>query len=359
MRQWAIILTSVFCAITLSSEACTGLRLKAKDGSAVHGRTLEFGIIVDTTVQVVPRGYAFTATTPLGDGLKYTAKYASVGVSCFGSPDLMDGMNEKGLSIGTFYFPTYAKYTPTTKDNIQKSLSPIDFPNWILSQFATLDEVREGIKNVVIAPTIAKAWGPVAAPFHYIVYDKSGRAITIEPINGTLEVKENPIGTFTNSPNIDWHLTNLRNFINLTPINVKPLAVDGIELAPFGQGSGMVGLPGDFTPPSRFVRASIYSITAIPSDNADQSVFQLFHILNQFDIPVGAARSVEDGVTYSDFTQATVVHDPSNLKYYFRTYDDQTIRLADLKTFDLNAKEIKKMDTKGTQPYVDISKDLK
>lgn len=359
MNQWTLLLTSAFCAITLSAEACTGLKLKAKDDSAVHGRTLEFGIIVDSSVEVVPRGYSFKATTPLGDGMSYTSKYASVGVSCFDSPDLMDGMNEKGLSIGTFYFPGYAGYTPTTKENLNKSLSPIDFPNWILSQFASLDEVKQGIKNVVIAPTIVPSWGPEAAPFHYIVYDKSGKSITIEPINGSLEVRDNPIGTFTNSPNIDWHLTNLRNFINLTPINVKPLIVNGYELAPFGQGSGMVGLPGDFTPPSRFVRASIYSITAIPSDNADQAVFQLFHILNQFDIPVGAARSVHDGVTYSDFTQATVVRNPNNLKYYFRTYDDQTIRMADLNSFDLNAKEIKKMNTKGTQPFVDVSKDLK
>lgn len=359
MKTWARLLSLAILSLSMQSEACTGLKLTAKDGASVHGRTLEFGIVVDSAVAVVPRDFSYTADTPLGKGMTYKTKYASVGTACFGSDSLMDGMNEKGLAIGTFYFPTFAGYTATTKENINKSLSPIDFPNWILSQFATLDEVKEGIKNVVIAPTIAPDWGPTAAPFHYIVYDKSGKAMTIEPINGTLEVRDNPLGTYTNSPNFDWHMTNLRNFINLTPLNVKPLDVNGLVLAPFGQGSGMVGLPGDFTPPSRFVRASIYAITAIPSDNADQSVFQLFHILNQFDIPVGAARSKENGVTYSDFTQATVVRNPHNLKYYFKTYDDQTIRLVDLSTFDLSAKEIKKISTKGSQPFVDVSKDLK
>jgi choloylglycine hydrolase len=358
MKKWVVLFSSVLFTFSMQAEACTGLKLTAKDGASVHGRTLEFGIIVDSSVAVVPRDFTYTSATPIGNGMTYKTKYASVGVVCFDSVALMDGMNEKGLSVGTFYFPTFAGYTPTTKENLSKSLSPIDFPNWILSQFATLDEVKEGIKNVVIAPTVANGWGPTAAPFHYIVYDKSGKAITIEPINGTLEVRDNPIGTYTNSPNFDWHMTNLRNFINLTPFNVKPLDVNGLILAPFGQGSGMVGLPGDFTPPSRFVRASIYAITAVPSENAEQSVFQLFHILNQFDIPVGAARSKENGVTYSDFTQATVVHNPTNLKYYFKTYDDQTIRMVDLSTFDLSAKEIKKFSTKGTQSFVDVSKEL-
>lgn len=359
MKKWALFLSSALLTFSSQAEACTGMKLTAKDGNSVHGRTLEFGIIVDSSIAVVPRDYTYVAATPLGNGMTYKTKYASVGTVCFDSTAIMDGMNEKGLSVGTFYFPGYAGYTPTTKDNQSKSLSPIDFPNWILSQFATLDEVREGIKNVVIAPTVASGWGPVAAPFHYIVYEKSGKSISIEPINGTLEVRDNPLGTYTNSPNFDWHLTALRNYINLTPVNVKPLDVNGLVLSPFGQGSGMVGLPGDFTPPSRFVRAAIYSVTAIPSENADQAIPQLFHILNQFDIPVGVARSKENGVVYSDFTQATVAHNPNNLTYYFKTYDDQTIRQVDLSAFDLSAKEIKTYSTKGNQSIVDVTKDLK
>ena len=353
------VLTVLLMQVVEPVDACTGLRLTAKDGQSVHGRTLEFGIQVDTAVVVIPRGYAFTGRTPAGEGLKYQSKYGVIGTICFDALAIMDGMNEKGLSIGTFYFPTFAGYTPTTKENQSKSLSPIEFPNWVLSQFATLDEVIAGLKNVAIAPTVEKGWGPTTPPFHFIVYDKSGKSIAIEPINGQLVVRENPVGTYSNSPTIDWHLTNLRNFINLTPYNVKPLKVEGMELSPFGQGSGMVGLPGDFTPPSRFVRASIYSITAVPSATSNEAVFQLFHILNQFDIPVGVARSVENGVTYSDFTQATIVRDPANLKYYYRTYNDQTIRLVNLNDFDLNAKDIKQLDTAGTDPFVDMSKQLK
>lgn len=341
------------------ADACTGIKLVAKDGSIVHGRTLEFGVQVDTSAVVVPRGYEFVGTTPQGPGLSYKAKYASLGAIAYDNLAIMDGMNEKGLAIGIFYFPGFAGYSPVTAENQSKALAPVEFANWILTQFATLDEVKSALPGVVIVPTVSQAWGPTPPPFHYVVYDKSGHSLVIEPINGKLVTYDNPLGVFTNSPTFDWHMTNLRNYINLTPLNVKSLKIDNLVLAPFGQGSGMVGMPGDFTPPSRFVRAAIYSITAIPSANAAEGVFQVFHILNQFDIPVGAARAKENGVIYSDYTLVTSVKDPQSLKYYFKTYDDQTIKVVDLNKFDLNAKAVKKVGTTGKETAVDISETLK
>jgi len=342
-----------------SLEACTGIKLVSKDGASVHGRTLEFGVTVDFSVVVVPRKFQFTGTTPNGPGMSYKAKYGAVGVMAFGKPALMDGLNEKGLAVGTFYFPGFAEYTTTTSENQARALSPVEFPNWILTQFATVEEVKENLSKIVIAPTIVKEWGPTASPFHYVVFDKAGKCLVIEPRNGTLLTYDNPLGVFTNSPTFDWHMENLRNYIHLTAFNAKPLQVDGLTLSAFGQGSGMVGLPGDFTPPSRFVRAAIYTITAIPSATAQESVGQAFHILNQFDIPVGVARQEADGVVHSDYTQCTCVRDPQSLKYYFRTYDDQTLRLVDLNSFDLDAKSIKSIKATGEQPYSDVSAKLK
>ncbi len=338
-------LTTLFTTSTYTTnlEACTGLQLNAKDGTHVNGRTLEFGVKIDITVTVVPRGYVFEGTTPEGKGLKYISKYGAVGAVAFTTPALMDGLNEKGLAVGTFYFPGFADYSKITPENQAKALSPVEFPNWILTQFATIEEVKAAINDVVIAPTVVKEWGPVAAPFHYIVYDKSGKSLVIEPLDGKLVVTDNPIGVFTNSPKFDWHLTNLRNYINLREINVPPLKINGFELASFGQGSGMVGLPGDFTPPSRFVQAAVFFATAIPSETAEESIFQLFHILNHFDIPVGVARSVENGITYSDSTLITVAKDPQALKYYYKTFTEQVVKVVDLKKFDLDAKELKKL----------------
>lgn len=354
----AFLISLSFSSIDL--EACTGIRLKAKDGAIVHGRTLEFGIEVNTSAAVIPRGFAFTGTTPQGPGLKYTGKYAAVGAIAFGKPALMDGLNEKGLAVGTFYFPGYASYAKITSENQSKALSPVDFSNWLLTQFASVDEIKSSLHNVVIAPTVIPEWGPTTPPFHYVVYDKSGKSIAIEPRNnGELQVFDNPLGVFTNSPDFPWHMTNLRNFVNLTPFNVKPVTLEGVVFAPFGQGSGMVGLPGDFSPPSRFVRAAIYSVTAQPSENAEDSVLQAFHILNQFDIPLGVAQSKENGVIYTDYTLITCVRDPQSLTYYFKTYDDQTIKRVDLNKFDLNASTMKQISTASKQTYVDISSQLK
>lgn len=343
----------------INLEACTGIKLTAKDGSIVHGRTLEFGIDIDLSMVVVPRGYEFVGTTSQGAGLTYQAKYASLGAIAFNQLAILDGINEKGLAVGTFYFPGFARYIATTAENQSKSLSPIDFPNWVITQFATLDEVKAALVNVVIAPTIVKEWGNKTPPFHYIVYDKSGKSLVIEPLNGSWVTYDNKLGVLTNSPTFDWHMTNLRNFIGLTPFNVKPLMVEGIELAPFGQGSGMVGLPGDFTPPSRFVRAAIFSITATPSSNAHSAVGQAFHILNQFDIPLGLARAKENDTVKTDYTLMTCVRDPQDLKFYFKTYNDQTIRMIDLKKFDFEALSIKRLDISGSQIVVDISAEFK
>lgn len=359
IRRFFCLLFLVACLSQETSlEGCTGIRLSAKDGSIVHGRTLEFGIIIDSSIVVVPRGYKFKGTTPQGEGLTYQAKYGAVGAIAFNNLAIMDGLNEKGLAVGTFYFPTFAGYSEITAENQSKALSPLEFSNWILTQFATIEEVKQALGKVVIAPTISKEWGPNPPPFHYIVYEKNGNCLVIEPLNGKLITYENKLGTFTNSPTFDWHMTNLRNYINLTPFNAKPVKLDGVEFAPFGEGSGMVGLPGDFTPPSRFVQAAIFSATAIPPKDNKEGIFTLFHILNQFDIPVGVAKTKEGDVIYTDQTQITCARDPQTLKFYFRTYLDQNIKVIDLNRFNLDAKSVKSLNVTGTMAAEDISDKL-
>src|SRR5690606_6140997 len=127
-----------------------------------------------------------------------------------------------------------------------------------------------------------------------------GAAIVIEPVEGQLAVYDNPLGVITHSPSFAWHMTNLRNYIALSPRNVPPIEVDGEMLAQLGQGSGMLGLPGDFTPPSRFVRAAVFSASAVPAQTAAEGVPQVFHILNNFDIPIGVARAEENGELQCD-----------------------------------------------------------
>jgi len=343
-------------------NACTGIKLKTKDGKTVSGRTLEFGVEVETSLIAVPRNYQFVGKTNNGDGLKYKTKYSMTGIITFNDINIADGMNSAGLSCGAFYFPTFAEYTPLTKENQSKALSPLDFTNWILSQFATVDEVKKAIENeeVVIVPTVLEGWGDTAPPFHYVVYDKSGKSIVIEPIKGKLVVYDNPIGVITNSPTFDWHMTNLRNYTYLKAENVNSMTIDGVTFKQLGQGSGMFGIPGDFTPPSRFVRATAFIVTALPAKNTFEAIKDVFHILNNFDIPKGFSREVVDGKVYADYTQLTCARDPFTLKYYYKTYDNQNVKEFDLKSFDPNSKEILIINTnEGKQTFENVNKKMK
>ena len=338
-------------------EACTGLKLTAKDGKTVHGRTLEFGNPIELSLTYIPKGASFTGKTNNGDGLKYQAKYSALGAIAFDDISILDGINEKGLSVGTFYFPTFAKYTDLTPENQSKALSPINFPNWILTQFESVDEVKNALSGVVITPLINKAWGNEPPPFHYIVYEKSGKSLVIEPINGKLVAYNNPLGVLTNSPGFDWHIINLRNYIHLSPENASAVKLDNIDFLPLGQGTGLLGLPGDFSPPSRFVRASVFSGTAVIPANAEEGVEQVFHLLNQFDIPKGAVEEDNKGQKHYDTTQITCVRDPHALKFYFKSYEDQSIKVADLT--QISGDQIKKVKISGQTRPENVSSLLK
>jgi choloylglycine hydrolase len=358
-KQFSCIFAMVFLLANFNnSNACTGIMLKNKDGSIVHGRTLEFGFFIDTSIVYIPKGYQFLGKTPNGDGLAYQAKYAAIGTIAYDDIAILDGINQKGLSVGAFYFPTFAKYTPVTAENQKKGLSPSDFPNWLLTNFATVDEIKKALNHneVVITPTILKGWGDMAPPFHYVVFDINGKSIVIEPLDGKLTIRDNPLGVLTNSPTFDWHMTNLRNYIALSPNNIKPVSFGGVELEQLGQGSGMLGLPGNFSPPARFIRAVAFSTTAIPSEDSTKGIEQVFHILNNFDIPVGVAREEMNGQIHTDYTMLTIARDPKSLAYYFKSYDDQTIRSVNLeKVSATSGKKLKIISTKNKQKIIDMS----
>lgn len=125
------------------------------------------------------------------------------------------------------------------------------------------------------------------SPCHYVLHDAAGNCAVIEYVDGKRSIHDNPLGVFTNAPTFDWHITNLRNYANLSVTNVPPVELVGVRLSGFGQGNGLFGLPGDFTPPSRFVRAVAFSQSSVATKTAVDAILQAFHILNQFDIPKG------------------------------------------------------------------------
>jgi choloylglycine hydrolase len=361
-------LRSVFFALSVSAlvifgtlsaaSACTGIRLIAEDGSVIHARTLEFGLDLESSVLVFPRGYARTGTTPDGQqGLVWTARYASVGANAVHLPILVDGLNEAGLGVGLFYFPTTAGYMPYTPEDAGRAIAPWELGSWLLDNFATVEEVRVSIGDIVVPATVYEAWG-FPPPVHAIVHDSTGRSIVIEYVGGELNVHDNPLGVMSNSPAFDWHMTNLRNYVNFSLSNHPPITIGQVTLAPLGMGSGMLGLPGDFTPPSRFVRAVAFSQSVLPSPHGEEAVLSAFHILNNFDIPKGAAREHEldaYGNVIADYTIWTAASDLKAKRYYFRTHDNSAIRMVDLSRMDPNAAEVATIPMTGKERIEDLT----
>jgi choloylglycine hydrolase len=341
------------------AQACTGIRLIAKDGGVVAARTLEFGFDMHSEVMVIPAGTTLTGSLPDGGkGISYKTKYGFLGANAEGLTAIVDGINDQGLYVGLFYFPGYASYSDATKDNAARAMAPHEYANWLLGNFANVEEVKANFDKIVLVPVVVDAIEQ-AAPVHFVVHDRTGKSVVIEPLNKSLKIYDNPLGVMANSPTFDWHMTNLRNYVNLTATNVPPIDLGGIKLAQFGQGSGLRGLPGDFTPPSRFVRAVAFSQSAIPSDTAPQTVLQAFHILNNFDIPFGAVREVDNGQIHAESTTWTSASDLKNLRWYFKTYGDQSIHSVDLaKSLAAAHGKIRLIKMESRQPIDDVSTDF-
>ena len=341
LRQVVALALAGALAFAPKAESCTSFLLKAADGSPVYGRTMEFGFKLQSDAIVIPRGYALMATGPGGKlGLTWKTRYGMVGLNAFGASAVADGLNEKGLAGGVLYFPGYAGYADPAKTDPTHALAPWDFLTWALTNFATVAEVRAALNSVSIIDIAEPSLG-VTPPLHYALHDASGASLVVEPVGGALKVYDNPLGVMTNSPSFDWHLTNLSNYVKLSPVDAEALKLSGQVFAPLGAGSGLLGIPGDPTPPSRFVRALGLAISAKPLPDAAQTVRLAEHILNNFDIPLGFIRPKAGEKTPLEFTQWSTIADLVGKHYYVKTYDNQVLRRIDLMSFDLDAKAIR------------------
>ncbi|MCE9607484.1 MAG: choloylglycine hydrolase family protein [Planctomycetia bacterium] len=344
--------------LSASAPACTGITLRPKDGSVVFGRTLEFGVDLQSNVLVIPRGTKYVGTTnnvqKPASGLAWASKYDVIGANAFGMPITIDGLNERGLHVGLFYFPGFAKYHNVAPADADRSLAPWELGIYLLGTCADAKEAVAAVEQVLVGAVVQKEMGFVP-PVHYIVTDAAGSSFVIEYIDGALKLYPNPLGVMSNSPPFDWHMTNLGNYVTISDKNVGKLDLAGGEIKSLGQGSGMLGLPGDFTPPSRFVRAVAFSKTALPVDTAQAGVLQAFHILNQFDIPKGSTRQLEAGKEVAEYTIWTSAADLKNLRYYFRTFDNSRIRMVDLRTIVLDSADIRTISMQGEEQIEDVT----
>lgn len=322
--------------------ACTSMIFKTTDGTNIYARTMEWGASdLKSELVLVPRQMAFKSA--LGDGKTGAAwknRYGYVGVNAAGLPYATDGMNEAGLTVGVLFYPGFAEFQTPSADKQGATISSVDMANYLLGNFATTEEARQAIPKLMVVRNaeIEKAFG-TPAPIHFVVTDAGGKSIVVEYTKGILAIYDNKVGVMTNSPSYDWHLLNLRNYANLTPMGASPARnIDGVSLAPFGAGSGMLGLPGDFTPPSRFIRAVAFVNTMTPVKDAAEGVAAASVMLNNFDIPRGLVR---EGASPEDFhlgyTQWSVIADTGHKVYYYWTMYDRRMRSVDLTKLDFTA----------------------
>lgn len=335
----ALVFFSLFSKAVL---ACTSIALVAEDGSVVYGRTMEWGTFdLNSRVAIIPQGYQMQGHTPDGKpGLAWQARYGVVGLDAIEKDYITDGINEKGLVVGVLYLPGFSEYQTYDPAQADISISSAEFANYVLTEFATVDEVREGLKKIRVVPVPEPALGGIPAPFHLTVIDPSGKAIVVQYLKGELKIFNNPLRVLTNAPSFDWHMTNLRNYINLSAVALPTRKIEDLNFAPIGAGTGFLGIPGDYTPPSRFVRAVAYSQTARKTPDAEETVYEVFRIMDNFNLPLGSAEGPDAnpellrGMRSS--TIWTTAADTKNLKYYYHTQHNRKIRMVDLKKIDFS-----------------------
>lgn len=351
------------CLIALNataiSFACTDFQVRAKDGSIVIGRSMEFPTELHSKVFIVPRGRQFTSIGNKGvRGISWTNKYGFLGVDALNLKDgYVEGINEKGLAIDALMF-TGAKYQPEIPG---KFVTVIDFGSWAMGNFATVDEVKEALPGInVTGINIKELHGQL--DIHFALHDAAGKNLVVEFIDGKVNVYDNPLGVMTNRPDFPWQMGNLRNYINLDAHDRKDRTVNGVKIDPTGVGSGMLGLPGDWTPPSRFVKISYCVDAAQPAKDAAEAVNQAEHLLNSVDIPKGVIKEhPAPFVRMEGFAQWVVIKDLTNLVLYYKTYDNTTWKKVDMKKFDLNPGALQKSIPIDEKPQgaVNVSDQLK
>lgn len=334
ITQYLSITLVLLCSNITLSFACTGISLTAKDGSYVQARTIEGSQLkLMSEYVIIPRGQQLQSFTPESlNGMQFTAKYGVVGLCVVRKDFIAEGINEAGLSTGLFFFPGYGEYQPYEQSKADETVGDLQLNVWMLTQFATVDEV----KNALLSGSVRVVGLDSTAVVHYRIGDKSGRQVVLEFVDGRPCFYENSVGVITNSPGFSWQLANLNNYVNLFPGNAPEQILGEQKLIPFGGNSGFLGLPGDATPPSRFVRAAFFRNTAPQRANAFDTVMQCFHILNNFDIPIGIERSKDDMIDIPSATQWTSAIDITNGKVYYKTSYNNNIRCIDLRSINFS-----------------------
>lgn len=308
---------------------CTAVTYKTKDH--YFGRNLDLEFSFHETVTVTPRNFPFRfRRMPVME-----EHYAMIGMAYVteGYPLYYDATNEKGLSMAGLNFPGNAYFSPPVKD--RDNISPFEFIPWILGQCTDLAQVWPLLERIHLAAIPFSDELPLSS-LHWIISDQQS-SITVEPLKEGLKIYDNPIGVLTNNPTFDFHMTNLINYMALSVNQPENCFCPTMDLKPYSRGMGAMGLPGDLSSASRFVKAAFTKLHSVSGDSESESISQFFHILGSVEQQHGCVR-LADG--HYERTIYSSCCNTSKGIYYYTTYDNNQITGVDMHREDLTGSQL-------------------
>lgn len=302
---------------------CTSVAMKS-DG-LYFGRNMDIDYSFGESVILTPRNFPL----PFRKADLSEKHYAimGMGTAIENYPLYADGMNENGLCMAALKFPDNARYSEmeiTGKANI----TPFELILWVLGKCRNICEAKALLSETSIIAIPFSEKLPLS-PLHWHIADNSG-SITVEFTSEGMKIYDNPVGVLTNNPPFPFHLENLSQFSGLTP-DFTP-SDDSIK--PFGLGFGALGLPGDFSPASRFVKAAFLLRNSALESNP---VTQLFHILDSAAIPCGAVITPDRKFHYTSYSSGM---DTAEMTYYYKTYSNNQLTAVKMNSDNMNGSEL-------------------
>lgn len=310
---------------------CTAVTYKTND--FYMGRTLDYDFSYGDEITVTPRNYSFT----LRHGGKLENHYAIIGMAHVAGnyPLYYDAINEKGLGIAGLNFVENATYKPVNPDSDKKQITQFELIPFILGTCASLKEAKEALKNMDLVDTPFSPQLPVGS-LHWLIADETG-SITVEAVKEGLMIYDNPTGVLTNNPPFPQQMFQLNNYMHLSPKQPVNTFSKDLPLNAYSRGMGALGLPGDLSSSSRFVRASYVKMNSRCNGDELSSVSQFFHILGSVDQQRGCCEVAEGKYEITLYTSCC---NATKGIYYYTTYDNHQISAVDMHKTDLNGQEL-------------------
>ena len=327
---------------------CTSFTYEDADGKFYLSRTMDFDFELGGRPVVIPRNHHVDSDATK-DGFDTKLGFVGAGRN-IGQYLTVDGVNEAGFAAATLYLSEskFADKAEAGKTNI----APHEVIPYLLGNIHSVSELRDQLAdlNVVAAPN--KFMGNIVVPLHWIVADASGDCAVLESDADGLQLYDNPVGVMTNSPEFPWHVKNLKNYAQLQPTLAAGTTFGGVKADGFGAGTGAVGLPGDYTSVSRFVRMAFLREHAERVNGQAAAINTISHLLGSMDIPRGIKIMSNDT---QDYTQYRGYMDMGTPTYFMQPYDDQTITKVTLTEELLNADEPTEFPLARVQQFVEAN----